>query len=666
MKVSGGDLSHVGFVIGKAKVAPKHRHTVPRLELCAAVLAVQLGQTIEEELSIPSKDMNFYTDSKVVLGYLHNRVRRFYIYVSNRVGRILAFSQPDQWTYIPTNLNPADQGPSVLKDQVQPVGTKFELVNPDKDAEVRPQVKVVSKVTVVKTEVSQSGLGIERFESFSSLQSLVRAIAWIIHIADSFRKTNGICRGWHRCSSSLTVDAGKRATYLIIREVQNKFYGTEIECLKAGNPISKNSNILSLSPVLDEDGLLRVGGRMCRAQIPLSQKNPVLIPGKAYIAKLVIMDCHEKVSHQGRHFTEGMVRQSGYWITGGKRLIYQLLSQCVKCKKLRGKMCQQRMADLLDARLTPAPPFTYVGVDVFGPWNIVARRTRGGFSNSKRWAVMFTCLTCREVHIELVEEMSSSSFINSLRRFQSIRGKVKEFRSDRGTNFVGASDDVHIDAINVEDVFLRKHLYVSGTVWKFNPPCSSHMVGSCERMIGVIRRVLDSLLLEEIGKNLTHEVLSTFMCEVMAIVNARPITTVSSDAESPFILTPNTLLTQKTGDSVEPFTNLDVTEAYKSHWKYAQVLSDQFWKRWQREFLPTLQQRRKWHKEHPNLQEGDVVLLQDKGLPRNRWPLGVVSRVFPGYDGLVRKVEVRISRDGKHSNFIRPVVDLVKLIEVQQ
>lgn len=683
MKVCDGNISNVGFVIGKAKVAPKHGHTVPRLELCAAVLGVQLGQTIEDELGIPAKDMNFYTDSKVVLGYLHNRVRRFYIYVSNRVDKILAFSQPDQWTYIPTNFNPADQGtrclkaellqesmwlmgPSVLKDQVQPVSTDFELVNPDEDAEVRPQVKVVSQVTVAKTQVCQSSLGIETFERFSSLQSLVRAIAWIIHIADSFQTPTRNCRGWHRCSSFLSVDNGKRATHLIIKEVQSKFYGTEIERLKAGKPIPKDSNILSLSPILDGDGLLRVGGRLRKAQLPSSQKNPLLIPGKAYLAKLIITDCHEKVSHQGRHFTEGMVRQMGYWISGGKRLIYQLISRCVKCQRLRGRMCQQQMSDLPDARLTPAPPFTYVGVDVFGPWNIVARRTRGGVSNSKRWAVMFTCLTCRAVHIELVEDMSSSSFINSLRRFQSIRGKVTEFRSDRGTNFVGASDDLHINAINVGDIPLRKHLYASGTVWKFNPPCSSHMGGSWERMIGVIRRVLDSLLLEEGRKNLTHEVLSTFMCEVMAIVNSRPITPVSSDPESPFILTPNILLTQKTDASVEPFANLDVREVYKSHWKHVQVLSEQFWKRWQKEFLPTLQQRRKWHKERPNLKEGDVVLMEDKDLPRNHWPLGVVSRVFPGDDGLVRKVEVRISRDDKISNFIRPVVDLVKLIDVQQ
>ncbi|XP_060085125.1 uncharacterized protein LOC132564489 [Ylistrum balloti] len=264
MKVCKENHSHVGFVIGKAKVAPKHGHTVPRLELCAAVLAVQLGQTIEEELGIPSEDMIFYTDSMVVLGYLHNRVRRFYIYLANRVDKVLAFTQPNQWTYIPTNLNPADQGtrclnavhlqdsmwlsgPSVLMDKNQPVSMEFKLVNPDEDAEICPQNNIDTYVKVAKTEVCRSKLGTKTFEKFSRLSSLVRAVAWIIHIADSFRSPDANCRGWHRCSSFLNVNSGKHATELIIREVQFEFYRTEIECLKAGKALSRNSNVLSLS-----------------------------------------------------------------------------------------------------------------------------------------------------------------------------------------------------------------------------------------------------------------------------------------------------------------------------------------------------------------------------------------------------------------------------------
>lgn len=109
------------------------------------------------------------------------------------------------------------------------------------------------------------------------------------------------------------------------------------------------------------------------------------------------------------------------------------------------------MSDLPEDRVTPGPPFSSVGVDVFGPWNVVTRRTRGGMANSKRWAVLYTCLTTRAIHIEVIKELSTSAFINATRRFISIRGMVSEFRSDRGTNFVGATDLMKIDAVYVED-----------------------------------------------------------------------------------------------------------------------------------------------------------------------------------------------------------------------
>ena len=104
----------------------------------------------------------------------------------------------------------------------------------------------------------------------------------------------------------------------------------------------------------------------------------------------------------------------------------------------------QQMADLPADRLQPGPPFTCVGVDAFGSWNIVTRCTKGCQANSKRWAIIFTCLTTRAIHIEVVEEMSSSPFINSLRKFVAILGSVKSFRSDQGTNFVGETDLIRL------------------------------------------------------------------------------------------------------------------------------------------------------------------------------------------------------------------------------
>ena len=193
------------------------------------------------------------------------------------------------------------------------------------------------------------------------------------------------------------------------------------------------------------------------------------------------------MQHQGRLFTEGAISSAGYWITGGRRLVSSRMYNGVTCRKLRGRFQFQKMSDLPKDRIERCPAFSHVGVDVFGPWNVVARKTRGGHACSKIWAVMFTCLAIRAVHIEVIEEMTSSAFINALRRFMAIRGKVKVFRSDRGTNFVGATDFLQVDAINVESSDTRNFLYNSDSVWIFNPPHSSHFGGSWERMIGVTR-----------------------------------------------------------------------------------------------------------------------------------------------------------------------------------
>ncbi|XP_052772670.1 uncharacterized protein LOC128211693 [Mya arenaria] len=317
------------------------------------------------------------------------------------------------------------------------------------------------------------------------------------------------------------------------------------------------------------------------------------------------------------------------------------------------------MADLPTDRLRPGPPFTSVGLDCFGPWHVVSRRTRGGQAANKRWAVLFTCLTSRAVHIEVIEELSSSSFINALRRFTSIRGKVKVYRSDNGTNFMGALD---VLGVNVNDS-VRRYMDQEGAVWILNPPHSSHRGGVWERIIGVTRRILDSMLLDLPGNSLTHEVLTTFLAEVSAIINSRPLVPVCADSSCPTPLNPALILTQKSECIVDVVITTDIKDMYRAQWKRVQILAEQFWKRWRSEFLQTLQVRRKWTAEQRDLQCGDVVLLRDKQEHRNYWPMGLVVRAEPSNDGLVRTAEVRtVGKNGKPTTYVRPVNEMVLLV----
>ena len=389
-------------------MSPRPEPTIPRLELCAAVLAVEMAELILDELDQKLDAVKFHCDSKVVLGYIFNESKRFYVYVHNRVQRIRQTTSPQQWHYVPTDQNPADlatrsvpasqlansrwfSGPDFLHKPPHPVEQEsFELVDPELDVDIRPHV------TTLATHTKEGQLTSERFERFSTWESLLNAVAFLIHQAHSFKSgsTNSpqTCKGWHQCHTPRTPEELAAAKKIIFSAVQGDVYLKEYTDLQEKREVSKTSSLLSLDPFM-EDGLMRIGGCLRYSSLDSEVKNPIILPKESHVTKLMTRHHHEKVKHQGRQFTEGAIREAGLWIVSGKRLVSSILHHCVVCRKLRGKLAEQKMADLPSERLSTSPPFTYVGLDVFGPWTVVTRRTRGGAAQSKRWAILFTCMS---------------------------------------------------------------------------------------------------------------------------------------------------------------------------------------------------------------------------------------------------------------------------------
>ena len=672
----------VRLVMAKSKVAPIASVTIPRLELMAAVLAARLSVTLKTELDFEKIDQYFWTDSTIVLGYLRNESKRFKIFVANRIQEIQDVSQPSQWNHIPGPSNPADlasrgvgaerlissslwfHGPPFL-------GQKNLVIEEPKPVVIKPDDQELRRI-ICNAVSTVDVLDIFSFSLFSSWRVLRRAVARAKYLAKKFKDSLSI-KNRPRSSDinnsvlePLNVSNLQIADQLILRAVQHSYFSEEINMLLSKEDIPKSSPLYRLNCFIDDTGLLRVVGRLRFTNLYSCYKHPIILPKGAHVSSLVIRDCHQTTKHQGRGMTINEVRSRGYWVVGLNNQVKKLIQDCVICKAIRGITVVQKMADLPPDRAECAPPFSYWGVDIFGPFLVKERR-----SEIKRYGAIFTCLSSRSVHIEMVYSMTTDSFILSLRKFMAIRGPLRLLRCDNGTNFVGANKELSGAIKAIQCGTLRKFLSDNDCDLEFrmNPPAASHMGGAWERLIRVVRSVLSGIL-EEHSTRLDDSCLSTFLYEVAAIINTRPLLLEHiTDPQHPEPLTPNHPLTGKTKVILPPPGVFSQGDMYSvKRWRSVQFLANQFWDRWCKEYLQYLQLRSKWQRERRELRVGDLVLLTDSGAPRNDWRRGIVAEVFVSKDGFVRSVRLRMGKreDSTDSVLVRPVHKLVLLLPSEE
>ena len=658
---------HCSFAIGKSRVAPLKPMTIPRLELSAATVAVKLDLMLKRELEVQVDRSVFWTDSTAVIKYIKNENKRFQTFVANRIAMIKDGSSPSQWNYIRTNKNPADDasrgisvedlihdsrwinGPSFLWQSKEkwPINCTDDFKLEEDDVELK---KGVQSHSVAIQEIR--GMNELFFSKFSSWTHLNKVVSWMLRFKDWLIMKSKLSRAISRpiLKGPLSVEEIKNAENAIISSLQMQCFKDEIDSLTSGKKqLKRQSSLLSLDPVL-RNGMLCVGGRLKHCQTETTDmKHPVILPKRNHVVDLIIRYYHYLTGHLGKEYVLSLIREK-FWIINARVSVRRVVNQCFKCKRHISQPVQQKMADLPHCRITPGePPFTYVGVDYFGPYLVKRARSR-----VKRYGVIFTCLVVRAVHIEVAYSLDTDSFINALRRFIARRGKPKEIRSDNGTNFTSAESELKHLICEWNQKKIHECLLQQEVNWHFNPPSASHWGGAWERLIRTIRRVMAMVLKEQI---MDDECLQTVMCEIEFIVNGRPLTRVSDDSRDANALTPNHLLMLKSNKSYPPGIFSKEDSYCRKRWRQAQFLVDLFWKRWVREYLPTLQQRQKWFIPKRNLKENDIVLIDDKPLPRGAWRLGRVLAVHKGKDGLVRSVKVKTC----HSELVRPVDKLCLL-----
>ena len=653
------DQVHCVLVMAKSRLAPLKKLTIPRLELTAAKLAITLKGILDRELELNVTKTVIWTDSTIVLKYLRNTTKRFQRFVANRISFIQDRTTVDQWRHVPSEENPADhasRGVSTAKfldllDWFD--GPKFlwhaESAWPKQDISLEDtcveDLEICKEKKVLSTNTSTEVIELIA-QASSSWIRLKRKIAWLVKIKNRLLS--------REVNFEISIDDLKGSESIILQTVQKQHFAEERERLLKGLTVSKQSPLRKLNPFVDENGLIRVGGRLRNAIIDDSVKFPVILPKDHQVSNLIILFLHKTLGHLGRGSTLSAIREQGFWIIRANAAVRRMLRQCVLCRKLEGRTGEQLMADLPADRLSgDHAPFSNVGVDFFGPFHVVRGR-----ATEKRYGVVFTCVESRAIHLEVANSLDTSSFINVLRRFIARRGRPHLIRSDNGTNLVGGNTELKRSIREWNQSQISQTMQQHDIEWIFHPPSASHFGGIWEREIRTIRKVLEALFQEQRIK-LTDDNLNTLMCEVESILNQRPLTLVSDDPQDLTVLTPNHLLLLRPAGNSFPPGIFSANDAYsKRRWRQVQYLADLFWTRWKKEYVSLLQSRQKWTRPSRNFSVGDVVLVSQSTTPRNQWPLGRIVSVQPGDDGRVRIAHVKTS----NSDLIRPITKLILLV----
>jgi len=649
------------LVTSKSRVSPLHSVSIPRLELMSAVVGLRITEKVAKTLAIPKEHWTFWSDSMDVLYWVRGYSRKFKPFVANRLGEIQQATNPEQWRYTPTSINVADiltrgvkvsrlisettwwNGPDFLKLSPEEwPETKIEATcKRESDIEIKKQYQSSSTSTFItqvasekKSREDQDCYQSNRLEPsrYSSWNKVKRVYATVLRFLDNCRVPPTI-----RKSGPIQPEELMNAEQYLIRLAQGEMFSQEMLLLSKEKDLPNGSKLLPLKPVLDSEGIIRCDGRLQFAEhLPWETRHPVILPRKHPVTQLLVKDAHEKSNHGGTNQTLCHLSDR-FWLMSGRESIRDWEKECMECKRRKASPLSQVMAPLPELRTRKSlRAFSQTSVDYAGPF--LTKQGRGKH-REKRYLCLFTCLATRAVHLELAYSLSTDSFLNAFFRMASRRGLPEDMLSDNGTNFVGANNELRelTAVLNREEI--QDRTANLGVKWHFNPPLGPHFSGVHEIMIKAAKRAIYAILS---SADITDEELLSAIVGAEGLINSRPLTYQSASPKDDVPLTPNHFLHGQVGGRFAPDSVDTTTFNPRQRWRRVQELVRHFWHRWIQEWLPGLNYRKKWHHSREDATVGDVVLVLSPDTPRGKWPLGRIVDTFPGKDGHVRVVNVKV------------------------
>ncbi|XP_055618996.1 uncharacterized protein LOC129764175 [Toxorhynchites rutilus septentrionalis] len=572
-----------------------------------------------------------------------SETRRYHQFVGFRVGEILSTTTVSEWRKVQSKINIADQatkwrdGPSFNPNDWWYTGPAF-LMNPDdkwqKDDSEEFSTEEDLRAAFLHHRVLSTP--ILQYLRFSKWKRFLRSTGFVVRAMKRFLGLHAI--------GPLSQEELQQAETLIWQQVQQEEYTDELAILRYNkdNPdmesksVDRTSALYKLSPMLDGDGVLRMNSRIGAAPIVTNEvRFPVLLPKSHRATELLVADYHARFLHSNHETVVNELRQR-FYIPQLRVVVRKIAKQCQYCRVHKAVPHPPIMAPLPEIRLTAfVRPFTHTGVDYFGPVFV-----KQGRSLVKRWIALFTCLSIRAVHLEVVHGLSTQSCVMAIRRFVARRGSPSTFCSDNGTNFIGASNILQ-EQLKITNEHCAATFTNTNTRWLFNPPLTPHMGGSWERMVRSVKVAMTAI--SEHPHHPSDEVLETVALEAESLVNSRPLTYIALDHAEQEALTPNHFMLYGTQGVNQPCRELVDYTTLRDSWKLAQYLVDTFWRRWVHEYLPMLTRRTKWFQLVRPLKAEDLVVVVDEGR-RNGWLRGRILDVVSGKDGQVRRAVVQTSK----------------------
>ncbi|XP_075261127.1 uncharacterized protein LOC142352857 [Convolutriloba macropyga] len=396
------------FLMSKAKVAPIKQLSIPKLELQAAVLGTRLAHFIKKHHTIEFKDTTFWCDSMAVLAWIKNS-EKLKVFVGNRVSEIQSQSPTSSWRHISGKSNPADH----VSRGILPADIKEHWLSPPAFL-FKPKE---SRSTFLNTEKTNTTMARQRIQpvvaakNFSKWTKLLKATAQVFRFIEILRT---------KSKTALNINDVENARNHLIQVSQQNSFGPSIALLNKNKNLPSKDKLLPLSPFL-KDNILRVGGRTKRSTLGYNTKHPIVFNAKESIARLFLEKCHEISMH--------LEQRQGL---------------------------QPPMADLPDARFpeNESPvTFTNVGLDYIGPFTVIQRG-----KEEKAYICLFNCLVTRAVHLEVTEDLTTSSCMTAIRRFIARRGQPRLLLSDNGSNFLGARKQIRRQNLQLDHDFIKNNL----------------------------------------------------------------------------------------------------------------------------------------------------------------------------------------------------------------